>query len=116
MRESFAHEVELSWVRSEDERDPGGAITEELCGALDHAPPCPVAAHHTSVVRRSEALEVRVLFACEPAVEQAVRRRIETAVARQWQVLASRVGDVRDDESEHAARLVSPRSAPSSRR
>jgi hypothetical protein len=106
MRESYAHEVELFWVGSEDERAPGGAITVELCGALEHEPPCPVAAHHTAVVRRSMALEVRVLFACEPGDEQSVRERIDVVLARDWQVLASRVGVVRDDEADHVARLV----------
>ena len=106
MRESYAHEVELFWVGMEDERGPGGAITVELCGALEHEPPCPVASHHTSVVRRSMALEVRVLFACEPADEQSVRERIDTALAREWQVLATRTGSVRDDERDHSARLV----------
>ena len=52
------------------------------------------------------ALEVRVLFACEPEDEQSVRERIDTALAREWQVLATRAGTVRDDESEHAARLA----------
>jgi hypothetical protein len=106
MRESYAHEVEVFWVGTEDERAPGGEITAELCGALEHEPPCPVAPHHTVVVRRSMALEVRVLFACEPEDEQTVRQRIDTALAREWQVLATRTRAVRDDESEHAARLA----------
>jgi hypothetical protein len=52
------------------------------------------------------ALEVRVLFACEPDDEQTVRQRIDTALARKWQVLATRPGTVRGNESEHAARLA----------
>ena len=106
MRHPYAHDLEQFWVGTEDERAPGGANTVELCGALEHEPPCPVASHHTSVVRRSMALEVRVLFACEPADEQSVRERIDTALAREWQVLATRTGAVRDDETDHAARLV----------
>ena len=106
MRQPYAHEVELFWLGTEDERAPGGAITAELCRALEHEPPCRVAPHHTVVVRRSMALEVRVLFACEPPDEQTVPQRIDTALAREWQVLATRSGSVRDDESEHAARLV----------
>ena len=78
----------------------------ELCGALEHEPPCPVATHHTAVVHRRMTLEVRVLFACEPEDEQSVRQRIDTALAREWQVLATRSGTVRDDESEHAVRLA----------
>ena len=106
MRQPYAHEVELFWIGTGDERAPGGAITAELCGALEHEPPCPVAAHHTAVVRRSMALEVRVLFACEPEDEPSVRERIDTALAREWQVLATHAGTVRDDESEHAGRLA----------
>jgi hypothetical protein len=106
MRQPYAHEVELFWVGTEDERAPGGAITTELCGALEHEPPCPVAAHHTAVVRRSMALEVRVLFACEPEDEPSVRERIDTALAREWQVLATRRDEVAEGEADHAAGLV----------
>ena len=104
MREPYAHEVELFWVGAEDEREPGGAITVG-CGVLSR-PPCPVAAHHTSVVRRSMALEVRVLFACEPDDEQSVRERIDTALgARVAGALhPDRDGPRRRDDD--AARLV----------
>lgn len=77
MREGFVHEAELSWDGSADERAPGGAVTEELCGSIDHEPPCPLAAHHSSVLRRGPTLEVRVLFACEPDAEPDVRERID---------------------------------------
>jgi hypothetical protein len=116
MREPFAHDAELAWEAG-DRRAPGGAVTEELCGSLDHAPPCPLAAHHTSVVRRDGMLEVRVLFACEPADEPAVRERIDEALGRgshvspdgvtsHWLLVSSSAGVVREDEAEHAARLV----------
>jgi hypothetical protein len=105
MREPFAHVAQLAGSFG-DERAPGGAITAELCGSLDHAPPCPLASHFTSVVRRHATLEVRVLFACEPADEAAVRSRIDTALARQWQVLSSGRDEVVEGEAEHAARLV----------
>jgi len=49
---------------------------------------------------------VRVLLACEPEDEAAVRSRIDTALARRWQVLSVRREDVSDDEAEHARRLV----------
>jgi hypothetical protein len=96
----------LFWIDTEDERGPGGAVTEELCGALDHDPPCPVAAHFSSAVRRGMMLEVRVLFACESADETDVRSRIDAALARRWQVLTAHPEPVADDEAEHAARLV----------
>ena len=96
----------LTWAGTEDERAPGGAITEELCGSLDHEPPCPLAAHSTSAVRREETLEVRVLFACEPADEAAVRSRIDVALARQWQLLTSGRDGSWTARPSHAARLV----------
>jgi hypothetical protein len=105
MPEPFAHVAELFCVGTEDERAPGGAITEELCGALDHEPPCPLAAHFTSVERRGMMLEVRVLFACEPADEAAVRSRIDAALARQWQVLIAHRDEVSEAETDHAERL-----------
>jgi hypothetical protein len=60
----------------------------------------------TSTDRRGTVLEVRVLFACQRADEAAVRSRIDTALARQWQVLTVRRDDVSEAESEHAAWLV----------
>ena len=68
--------------------------------------------HHTQlngwedeVMRESYAHEVE-LFAGEPADEESVRERLDTALAREWQVLATRTGEVRDDERDHASRLV----------
>ena len=107
MREPFAHLAELFWFGTEDERAPGGAITEELCGSVDHEPPCALAAHFTSVERRGMMLEVRVLFACEPADEADVRSRIDAALARQWQVLTAHRDEVSDREQDHAERLRS---------
>jgi len=105
MREPFAHVAELFWIGTEDVRAPGGAVTEELCGPLAHDPPCPLAAHYTSVERRGMMLEVRVLFACEPADEAAVRSRIDAALAGQWQVLTAHRDEVSEAEAEHAERL-----------
>jgi hypothetical protein len=104
MREPFAHDSVLQWEAG-DGRAPGGAITEELCGSIDHEPPCPLAPHFTSVVRRDDALEVRVLFACDPGDEPQVRTLIDRALAR-WPVVSSSPGELRDDEKEHAARLA----------
>ena len=106
MRESYAHEVELFWVETEDERAPGGAITTGALrgararatvpgrGALDGGRTSEHGARGTRAVR------VRT------GDEESVRERIDTALAREWQVLATRTGTVRDDEIDHAARLV----------
>jgi hypothetical protein len=107
MREPFAHEAVLSWTGTEDDRAPGGAVTEKLGGSLDHAPPCPRASHFTSALRRDDSLEVRVPFACEPADETVVRSRIDSALRASWEVATSGAAEVRDDEADHAARLVS---------
>jgi hypothetical protein len=104
-REPFAHTATLAWPGGDD-RAPGGAITEELCGAVDHEPPCPLAAHFTSTERRDDELDVRVLVACEPADEAHVRTRIDAALAQRWDVLASAPDEVRADEADHAARLA----------
>jgi hypothetical protein len=106
VRQSYAHEVELSGAGLDEEGAPGGAVTDELCGSLDHEPPCPLAAHFTSVVRRDEGLDVRVLFACEPADEPAVRSRIDSALGRSWDVVRSAAAEVRDEEAGHAGRLA----------
>ena len=104
-REPYVHQASLRWQGEGDERAPGGAITEALCGSLDHEPPCPLAAHHTSTERRGDHLHVRVLFACEPADEPAVRSGIDAALARSWEVVAGGPDNVRADETEHAERL-----------
>ena len=63
----FAHAAELQMDETADIRAPGGAITMSLCGANEHPPPCPLAAHYTDVRRDGETVAVRVLFACRPA-------------------------------------------------
>ena len=52
-----------------------------LCGSLVHEPPCPVAAHHTTVEVEGTRLRVRVLFAAEATDEAAVRALVEGALA-----------------------------------
>jgi hypothetical protein len=106
LREPFVHQVSLAWDAGHDPRAPGGTVTEDLCGSLDHPPPCPLASHHTATRRVGDRLEVRVLFACEPDDEMVVRDRIDAAVGERWRVVASGPDDVRADETAHAARLV----------
>jgi hypothetical protein len=106
MRQPYAHEAVLVMAPDADLRAPGGAITVALCGAVDHEPPCPLAAHHTGAERAGGAVTVRVLFATDPAQEGAVRRRIEAALSGSWQVISSGPSPVAADEREHAARLT----------
>ena len=56
-------------------------------------------------MREAYAHEVE-LFGGEPEDEKSVRERLDTALAREWQVLATRTGEVAEDERDHAARLV----------
>jgi hypothetical protein len=119
MREAFAHTAVLDLAAGADVRAPGGAITLGLCGAWEHDPPCPLAAHHTAAERDDGDGEVRlrVLFAAEPADEAAVRERIDAAlragevvgpdgVLSRWRLRDSRPGVVAAAETEHAGRLA----------
>jgi hypothetical protein len=76
-RQAFVHTAEV--VLDGDERALGGAVTVELCGHWEHPPPCRVP-HRTEVSAGADAVGVRVLFACEPAQEGAVRRAVERAL------------------------------------
>jgi hypothetical protein len=117
MRQAFAHDAVVVLDAGGDERAPGGAITVELCGHWDHEPPCPLAAHHTGVRRTGDEVQLRVLFATEPADEDEVRRRIGDALAlgastgpdgrrTTWRLLASAPGTVTAEERPHAERLI----------
>ena len=116
MRQAFAHEAVLVMDPGADERAPGAAVTVALCGHWDHEPPCPLSPHRVHADRVNRELHVRVLFAAEPAMEGEVRRRIDQALAGQWQfpvgfttpwrLQESRAGDVPPDETGVAQRLL----------
>jgi hypothetical protein len=117
MRAAFAHDAVLRPEPGLDHRAPGGAVTLALCGSLDHDPPCPLAAHHTTVVAEGTQLRVRVLFASEASDEARVRELVDGAlgcgawtypdgVVSSWVLVTSGPGSVREDESEHADRLL----------
>jgi hypothetical protein len=119
MRAVFAHDAVLAMDGDQDLRAPGGAITLSLCGSWEHAPPCPLAPHHTSAERDGDVVRLRVLFAAEPADEPEVRRRIADALAAgqvatpngdlaRWTVTSETRGEVSPDESDHAQRLALP--------
>lgn len=119
MRAVFAHDAVLALGTDQDLRAPGGAITLALCGSWQHAPPCPLAAHHTSAERDGDVVRLRVLFAAEPGDEPEVRRRIAEALAAgqvatpdgglaRWSVTFERPGEVRPEERDHADRLALP--------
>ena len=117
-RDCFAHEATLTVAREFDHRGPGGAVTVALCGALEHDPPCPLAPHHTSTSVNGTVSAVRVVFACDPAVEGLVRERIESALAAgefrhegavtRWTLVATLPAALDADDEALAARLAAP--------
>ncbi|MEU5721956.1 hypothetical protein ABZ783_09035 [Micromonospora sp. NPDC047738] len=117
MRQGFAHQAVLDMAPDDDSGAPGAAITTVLCGHWDHAPPCPVAPHHTSAERSGDEVRLRILFATEPHLEERVRQDIDRALARgelvgpdgrtsRWRLLGSRPVEPSEQETEHLARLT----------
>jgi hypothetical protein len=117
MRDAYVHTAVLTMTADADECAPGAAITIALCGSWQHDPPCPLAAHHTGVVRDGPRLRLRVLFAAEPADERRVRDGVDAALAAgelsgpdgvrtRWRLATSGPGVIGEDEAAHAARLV----------
>ena len=89
----------------------GAAVTERLCGEIEHEPPCPLAPHHTSVAEQGATTRVRILFATEPEREVDVRRGIDEALAAgvqagRWEVIDSASAAVSEQENGHVQRLV----------
>ncbi|MCG2620725.1 hypothetical protein LVY72_02230 [Arthrobacter sp. I2-34] len=81
MREYFVHEAVLAMDPGADLRAPGGAVTLALCGAWDHVPPCPLAAHHCRTRLRGPVARTRVVFTAEPEQELRVRRLVDEALS-----------------------------------
>ncbi|MGW2934537.1 hypothetical protein ACWDA7_22375 [Streptomyces sp. NPDC001156] len=117
MRRAFAHDGVVRMAADGDVRALGAAITVALCGHWDHEPPCPLAPHHTSTERSGDEVALRVLFAAAPESEADVRSRIETALSRgefegpdgvttRWQFCGAQPSAIRQDELEHAERLM----------
>ena len=115
--EPYAHDAVLAMAPDQDIRAPGGAITTALCGAWQHEPPCPLAAHYTGATRDGDTVRLHVLFAARPADEDIVRRLIGEALAAgtftgpsgpaHWRLIDTAPGSVAPDEADHARRLAS---------
>ena len=113
---AFAHAAELDLAADADPRAPGGAITVALCGGVDHAPPCPLAAHYTGVEQDGPRVQLRILFASAARDEAHVRDLIETALragefvgpddeTSRWRLVAHGPSDLHPAEYDHAQRL-----------
>jgi hypothetical protein len=110
MRMAYVHEAVLAMEADADTGAPG-AVTKALCGHWDHEPPCPLAPHHSAVSQIDSGIELRVLFAVEPELESAVRRRIEAALAEGhldgpegevwWTMTSRRYGDLLEKLGPH---------------
>jgi hypothetical protein len=121
MRQAYAHDAVLIMSPDGDTRAPGGAITVELCGRIDHEPPCPLAPHHTHAERAGDEVRLRILFATEPGRSGRVRLGIDRALragafagpdgtTTSWRLRESRPGAITPAERDHATRLTNPAS------
>lgn len=117
MRAAFAHDATVSMEPDADTRAPGAAVTVALCGSWDHHPPCSLAPHHSRADRVGDVVQIRILFAAEPARETEVRDRIEAALSGgrlskpdggtiSWQLRSSQPGKVAAGEADHAEQLT----------
>jgi len=113
----FAHQGLVQMAPGTDTRAPGAAVTLALCGAFQHDPPCPLAAHHTAAERDESQVRLRILFATDAALELEVRGRIDRALSAgelrgpdgtttRWDLRSSGPSDVGADERSHADRLA----------
>ncbi|HZA09007.1 hypothetical protein [Mycobacterium sp.] len=116
-RKAYAHDAVVVVDPGGDPAAPGGAVTVALCGHWDHPPPCPLAPHHTAARPAGDTVELRVLFATEPANEKRVRSLIGEALATgrlngpdghitRWTVRSAQPALVRPDEEDDASRLI----------
>jgi hypothetical protein len=116
-RRAFAHDAVVTLDPDGDDRAPGGAITVALCGSWSHEPPCPLAPHHTGVQRNGQEATLRVLFAAEADDEARVRALVDEALVRgegedpdgvrtSWRLISAGPSPVREEERDHAERLL----------
>ena len=81
MLESYTHGARVRLAEGADRAAPGGAVTLALCGAWEHALPCPIAPHRTTTSYIGDVLEVDVAFETVPEQEAEVRALIDAALA-----------------------------------
>jgi hypothetical protein len=114
--QAYVHVARLEMPAAADRRAPGGAITVALCGATDHAPPCPLAAHYIGLQEDDTSVALRILFTTTPSQEEGVRVRIRRAlasgtfvgpdgVASRWRLVDDSAAPLLPDEHDHALRL-----------
>src|SRR3954469_6093893 len=114
-----AYDAVLELDDGADDRAPGGAITQAVCGSWDHAGPCPLAPHQTTVHRDPDdrrRLRLRCVLADDDDREAEVLALVAAALdggrltgpdggTTTWRVLSQARGGLADDEHELAWRL-----------
>ncbi len=111
------HTATVHLAAGTDVRALGGAVTLLLCGSWEHAPPCPLAPHHTDVAVDDGVADVRVVFVVEPEREQEVRGLIEAALSRgelvtpdgttaRWTLAGAAPDELTDGERDLSDRLA----------
>ena len=117
MRGHYVHAASVRMGADADAGAPGAAVTLELCGNWHHEPPCPLAPHHTRPERNGAEVDLRIVFAVEPAREVEVRCRIDKALASgsltgpdgvrtDWFLQDSHAAALSAAESEQAKRIA----------
>jgi hypothetical protein len=117
VREPVVVEAVVALGPGADRRAVGGAVTRALCGAFEHPGPCPLAPHRTTVAGPDEALEVRVVAACEPGRREVVLRTVAGALAagsvvdpdgveQRWRLRTWRPAGLHEAERDLAERLA----------
>ncbi|BAH55870.1 MULTISPECIES: hypothetical protein [Rhodococcus] len=81
MRSVFAHQAVLVMTPDADTGAPGAAVTSALCTHWGRQPPRSLAPHHTHADRLGDEVRIRIVFAVDPARQNAVRSRIDLALA-----------------------------------
>ena len=107
-RHAFVHWAELTLVWDTPAGAPGAAVTEALCGAVEHEPPCRWP-HHSALGSVSRPARFRCVFIATEDEEADVRARIDLALhqGEGWTVRATGVGTLHIDEHDLAERLAS---------
>ena len=105
-RQTYVHVAELLLRWDNEAAAPGGAVTEALCGSVDHQPPCRWP-HHNAIGSVSRPAHFRTVFVATPDEESEVRALIDRGLhAGTWEVRSTGPGVVQERERELGERLA----------
>jgi hypothetical protein len=105
-RLGFVHEARLDVGPRVDSREPGGAVTIALCGAVEHEGSCRWP-HNNSIDTSQEPALFRTVFVCSEGDSPQVREKIERALQSEsgWAVTSSGPSILDQPERELVSRL-----------